>query len=182
MQHDEQRVAAAIKGNKQALQYLLGLEKEKLYRIAYTYMRNEEDAVEVFQQTVLSAIESIHTLREPAYFSTWLTRICINQSVTTLRKKNKLVVMDDIAEHLLAKNQPEDLDYKMDVVDALGKLPEKYKTVLLLRFYQDFSIKQIMEILDCPEGTVKTNIHRGLALLKKGLKGVYLDEGKRDFN
>jgi len=60
MQQDEQIVTAAIQGDKLALQQLLKLEKEKLYRMAYTYMKNEEDALEVFQQTVLQAMESIH--------------------------------------------------------------------------------------------------------------------------
>lgn len=182
MQHDEQKVIAAIKGEKRALEQLLKLEKEKLYRIAFTYVRNEEDAIEVFQQTVLQAVESIHQLREPAYFSTWLTRICINHALTALRKKRKVVMLEDVAEHLSAKEPSEHLVHKLDVANALGKLPEKYQTVLLLRFYQDLSVKQIMEVLDCPEGTVKTNIHRGLALLKKSLKGVYTDERQRDFN
>ena len=182
MQHDEQKVVAAIKGEKRALEQLLKLERDQLYRMAYTYLRNEEDALEVFQQTVLQAVESIHQLREPAYFSTWLTRICINFAITTLRKKKNVVMLEEVNEQLVVKEQSEDLVHSMDIADALSKLPEKYKTVLLLRFYRDLSVKQIMEVLNCPEGTVKTNIHRGLALLKKSLKGVYKDEIQRKFN
>ena len=182
MQHEEQIVIAAIQGDKLALQDLLKQEKEKLYRMAYTYMKNEEDALEVFQQTVLQAVESIHQLREPIYFSTWLTRICINNAITALKKKRNLVVIDSVVEQLVGNEMSEDLAQQLDVADALSKLPEKYKTTLLLRFYQDFSVKQIANILDCPEGTVKTNIHRGLSLLKQNLKGVYTDERQRDFN
>lgn len=80
MQHDKEMVSAAIQGNRMALQQLLKSEKEKLYRMAYTYVKNEEDALEIFQQTVLQAIESVHQVKEPAYFSTWLTRICINKA------------------------------------------------------------------------------------------------------
>jgi RNA polymerase sigma-70 factor, ECF subfamily len=182
MQHEEQIVIAAIQGDKLALQDLLKKEKEKLYRMAYTYMKNEEDALEVFQQTVLQAIESINQLREPIYFSTWLTRICINNAIAALKKKKNLVVIDSVVEQLVVNEMSEDLAQQLDVADALSKLPEKYKTTLLLRFYQDFSVKQIANILDCPEGTVKTNIHRGLSLLKQNLKGVYTDERQRDFN
>lgn len=182
MQHDEQKVIAAIKGEKRALEQLLKLEKDKLYRMAYTYVRNEEDAIDIFQQTMLQAVESIHRLREPSYFSTWLTKICINNALTVLRKKQKIIVLENVAEYLVGKEQSENLAQKLDVANALGKLPEKYQTVLLLRFYQDLSIKQIMDVLDCPEGTVKTNIRRGLAQLKKSLKGVYKDERQRDFN
>jgi RNA polymerase sigma-70 factor (ECF subfamily) len=182
MQHEEQIVVAAIQGDKLALQQLLKQEKDKLYRMAYTYVTNEEDALEVFQQTVLKAIESIHQLREPIYFSTWLTRICINSAITMRKKKKKLVMMDAVVERLVGNELSEDLAQRLDVADALSKLPEKYKTTLLLRFYQDFSVKQIAHILDCPEGTVKSNIHRGLSILKQNLKGVYTDERQRDFN
>lgn len=182
MQHEEQIVVAAIQGDKLSLQQLLKQEKDKLYRMAYTYVKNEEDALEVFQQTVLKAIESIHQLKEPMYFSTWLTRICINSAITMLKKKKKLVMMDAVVERLVDNELSEDLAQRLDVADALSKLPEKYKTTLLLRFYQDFSVKQIAHILDCPEGTVKSNIHRGLSILKQNLKGVYTDERQRDFN
>ena len=182
MQHEEQIVVAAIRGDKLSLQQLLKQEKDKLYRMAYTYVKNEEDALEVFQQTVLKAIESIHQLKEPMYFSTWLTRICINSAITMLKKKKKLVMMDAVVERLVDNELSEDLAQRLDVADALSKLPEKYKTTLLLRFYQDFSVKQIAHILDCPEGTVKSNIHRGLSILKQNLKGVYTDERQRDFN
>lgn len=181
MQHEEQRVVAAIQGDKLALQQLLKQEKEKIYRMAYVYVKNEEDAIEVFQQTVLQAMESINQLREPIYFSTWLTRICINNAIAMLKKQKKIVVMDVIVEQLV-DGRSEDLAQKLDIADALSKLPEKYKTTLLLRFYQDFSVKQIANVLDCPEGTVKTNIHRGLSLLKQSIKGVYADDRKRDFN
>ncbi|HSI66580.1 MAG TPA: sigma-70 family RNA polymerase sigma factor [Planococcus sp. (in: firmicutes)] len=164
-----------------ALQQLLKLEKEKLYRMAYTYLKNEEDALEIFQQTVLQAIESVHQVKEPAYFSTWITKICINKSLKLLKKKKKLVVMDEIEERRTASASV-DIAQQLDVANALGLLPDKYKTALMLRFYQDFTVRQIADVLECPEGTVKTLIHRGLALLKKDLKGVYEDEWQRDFN
>jgi RNA polymerase sigma-70 factor (ECF subfamily) len=81
----EKQVIKAINGDKGALQLLLKDEKEKLYRVAFTYVRNEDDAVDVFQQTILLAMESIHQLKEPKYFSTWLTRICINLSIVKKR-------------------------------------------------------------------------------------------------
>lgn len=182
MQHDEKMIAAAIRSDRLALQQLLKLEKEKLYRMAYTYVKNEDDALEIFQQTVLQAIESVHQVKEPNYFSTWLTRICINKALAVLRKKKKLIVLDEIEARSSATEASVDIAQQLDVANALGLLPEKYKTALMLRFYQDFTVKQIADVMECPEGTVKTMIHRGLALLKKELKGVYVDEWQRDFN
>ncbi|MDN7227417.1 sigma-70 family RNA polymerase sigma factor [Planococcus sp. N064] len=182
MQHDEEKIDAAIQGNRLALQQLLKAEKVKLYRMAITYVKNEEDALEIFQQTVLQAIESVHQVKEPAYFSTWLTRICINKALAVLKRNKKLVVMDEVEERRAANDTSAEIAQQLDVANALGLLPEKYKTALMLRYYQDFTVKQIAEVMNCPEGTIKTIIHRGLALLKKDLKGVYADERKRDFN
>lgn len=181
MQHDEEMVAAAIKGDRLALQQLLKDEKEKLYRMAYTYVRNEEDAIDIFQQTVLQAIESVHQVKETSYFSTWLTRICINKALMLLKKNKKLIVLDELEERK-APSDSMDIAQQLDMEKALGLLPEKYKTVLMLRFYQDFTVKQIADFMECPEGTVKTLIHRGLAMLKRDLKGVYADEWQREFN
>ncbi|MDN7243899.1 sigma-70 family RNA polymerase sigma factor [Planococcus shenhongbingii] len=181
MQHDEEMIAEAIQGDRLVLQQLLKAEKEKLYRMAYTYVKDEEEALEIFQQTVLQAIESVHQVKEPAYFSTWLTRICINKALAVLKKNKKLIVMEEVEERRVESDSV-DIAQQLDVADALGLLPEKYKTALMLRFYQDFTVKQIAEVMNCPEGTVKTVIHRGLALLKKDLKGVYADERQRDFN
>lgn len=182
MQHDEEMITAAILGDRLALQQLLKSEKEKLYRMAYTYVKNEEEALEIFQQTVLQAIESVHQLKKPAYFSTWLTRICINKALSALKKNKKLIVTDEVEERRAENDSSVDIAQQLDVANALGLLPEKYKTALMLRYYQDFTVKQIAEVMNCPEGSVKTILHRGLALLKKDLKGVYVDEWQRDFN
>lgn len=181
MQYDEEMIAAAIQGDRLALQQLLKLEKEKLYRMAYTYVKNEDEALEIFQQTVLQAIESVHQVKKPMYFSTWLTRICINKSLAVLKKKKKVIVMEDVEERRTRKDLV-DVAQQMDVANALELLPEKYKTILMLRFYQDYTVKQISIIMNCPEGTVKTALHRGLTLLKKDLKGVYADDWQRNFN
>lgn len=67
-------------------------------------------------------------------------------------------------------------DVQIDLINALNEIDEKYKTVLLLRYYQDYTIPQIAVILECPEGTVKTNISRGIEVLKGKMKGVYKDD------
>lgn len=168
-------VARAKKGDTDAFQTLIHEDKEKLYKMAYIYMKNENDALEVFQETVYKALKAIPTLKNNDYFSTWITRILINTAIDTLKKKQKVVPMsEDVIEHCEETTQ-EKPEVQMDLLHAMDKIEEKYKTVLLLRYYQDYTVGQIATFLNCPEGTVKTNIRRGLALLKTKLKGVYLD-------
>ena len=169
-------VVRAKSGDTDAFQALIHEDKEKLYKMAYVYMKNEDDALEVFQETIYKALKSITTLKNNDYFSTWLTKILINTAIDALRKKKKIVLMShDIIEEFSGSESTHP-DAQLDLLGAMDKIDEKYKTVLLLRFYEDYTIGQIATFLDCPEGTVKTNIRRGLASLKQKMKGVYFDD------
>lgn len=172
---NEKKVKQSIRGDREALLFLLKQEKEKLYRTAYSYVRNEDDALDVFQQTVLLAIESIHQLREPKYFTTWLMKICINVSLGVLQKQKNVILIDELKFQSLS-TEIATSDEKMDLLDAIYQLDEKYKTVILLKYYEDLTFEQIAEVLGEPIGTVKSNGKRALAKIKKTLKGVYIDE------
>lgn len=176
-----QLVARAKKGDTDAFQALIHQDKEKLYKIAFIYMKNEEDTLEVFQETLYKALKSISALKKDEYFSTWLTKILMNTAIETLRKKNKVILMDHDTIESIRGTESTNIETELDLLDALDKIDNKYKTVLLLRFYQDYTIMQIAEILNCPEGTVKTNIRRGLASLKQMMRGVYADDRQNSF-
>lgn len=144
--------------------------------MAFVYVQNETDAVDILQQAMVQAFERIESLKEPNFFKTWMIRIVINCSKTYLAKMKKLEITDPLE---LVDVQSVSHTYKEEELDlwaALQSLEEKYKTVLLLRFYQDYTVPEVAAILEMPLGTVKTNIRRGLMQLKQKLKGVYLDE------
>ena len=169
-------VKRAKKGDSEAFQMLIHEEKEIMYRMAYMYMRNEDDALEVFQESLYKALNSIDTLKNNSYFSTWLMRILINTAIATLKKKQKIVSMENEIIDQMESVVHIQIEEQLDLLQAMDEIEEKYKTVLLLRFYQDYTVKQIAVFLDCPEGTVKTNIRRGLDILKTKLKGGYFDD------
>ena len=175
---NEKKIKQSIRGDREALLFLLNQEKEKLYRAAYSYVRNEADALDVFQQTVLLAIESVHQLREPKYFTTWLMKICINASLSVLQKHKNVILIDEFKFNTLS-TEIATSDEKLDLLDAIYGLDEKYKTVLLLKYYEDLTFEQIAEVLGEPIGTVKSNGKRALAKIKKTLKGAYIDERTR---
>jgi RNA polymerase sigma-70 factor (ECF subfamily) len=91
------------------------------------------------------------------------------------KRKNIELVEPAYVENLRTMSHS-NIEERLDLWKALHQLDEKYKTVLLLRFYQDYSVNQIADILQCPEGTVKTHIRRGLQILRQQLKGAYIDE------
>ncbi|QED46646.1 sigma-70 family RNA polymerase sigma factor [Cytobacillus dafuensis] len=172
---DIKKVQRAKKGNHKAFQELMEEEKIKLYKMAYVYMKNEADTLEVFQETVYKAFISIKDLKDERYFSTWLTRILINTAFDLLNKKKRVIPMErEVLESKINPYLPSE-DHS-DLMQAITELDEKYKTVLILRFYKDYTVKQIAEFLDCPDGTVKTNIHRGISLLREKMKEDCVNE------
>ena len=169
------KIKKAKKGNDKAFQELIEEEKHKLYRIAYLYVKNEDDALDVVQETIYKAYISIKKLKENSYFSTWLTRILINTALDFIKKKNHAIPIDQF-DHIPDSDEQEfGIEESMDLVQAIGRLNEPYKSVIILRYYQDYTIKQIAETMDYPEGTVKTHLHRAVKILK-------LDLGEEGFN
>lgn len=135
--------------------------------MAFIYMKNEEDALEVVQETAYRSFKRISSLKEPTYFKTWLLRISINVSIDLLRKKNVEVLFDDYAKEYVPDHIDEDTDLEMTLKDLLDVLNESEKSVVVLRFYQDLTLSEISNVLDLSLGTVKTILYRALEKLRK---------------
>lgn len=164
----------AQQGNQKAFLKLVESDKEKLYKMAFLYVKNESDALDIVQETIMKAYVNMKTVKEERYFSTWLTKILINTALETLRKNSKIITLkEEAAEKQSTILQIEE---KMDLLQAIEQLEEKYKTVIILRYYRDLPVQQIADYLDCPEGTVKSNLHRAIQKLKQHYQGGQLDE------
>lgn len=170
----QEKVMKAVKGNKDAFYELIHAESRKLYNIAYLYVKNENDAVDIVQETIYKAYRSIKWLKETNHFSTWLTRILINTALDFVRKNRRVVPFEDMEGYCGAEHQP--IESRIELMDAIDRLQDTYKTVIILRYYRDFTTKQIAQVLGCPEGTVKTHIHRATNHLRKHLKEDYINE------
>lgn len=162
----EKQIKLAIKGDEDAFSYLMDINKENLYRTAFAYVKNKEDALDVLQETVYKAFISIEKLKEPKYFNTWLTRILINNAINLINKNKKIIsIVDNLSntENIRKENNIED---KLDIISAIDSLEDKYKNVIILKYFQDLTINEISQILECPLGTVKTHLNKGLSKLR----------------
>jgi RNA polymerase sigma-70 factor (ECF subfamily) len=161
----ELKVKRAINGDEKAFIELIEQQKEKLYKIAYAYVKNEQDALDIVQETVYKAYISIGTLKKAKYFNTWLTRILINISISTLNKNKNIIYLEQesIAEDCVILEHREE---KMDILNEIDKLDKKYKDVIVLKYFDDLTIKEISQILEIPIGTAKTYLNRGLSSLR----------------
>ena len=164
----------AQQGDQKAFLQLIECDKEKLYKMAYLYVKNESDALDIVQETITKAYVNMRNVKEERYFSTWLTKILINTALDVLRKNSKIILLN---EDMVEKQSPSmRIEEKMDLLQAIEQLEEKYKTVIILRYYRDLSVQQIADYLDCPEGTVKSNLHRAIHKLKQFYQGGQVNE------
>lgn len=162
----EEQVKLAAKGDEKAFEYLMNLYKEGLYRTAFAYVKNEQDAIDILQETVYKAYISIDKLKEPKYFKTWLTKILINTSIDYVKKNKKIVYIFEDVPVNLAHSEVNAIDEKLDILNSIDKLEDKYKNVVVLKYFQDLTITEISEVLNCPAGTVKTYLNKALVKLR----------------
>jgi len=166
----EKLVKKAQKGNDKAYVALFSQYEEMIYRTAYVYVKNKEDALDIVQETAYHSFKSIHTLREPQYFKTWLMRIAINCTMNLLRHRSKVVPFSpDFAEQLDGGSE-DDIPLSLTLQDLLDKLDTNEKSVVVLRFYQGHSLKSIADLLNLPLGSTKSLLYRSLDKLRKKLK------------
>ncbi|WP_343769581.1 sigma-70 family RNA polymerase sigma factor [Clostridium malenominatum] len=168
-------VNKTIDGDKESFNMLIQGRKEHIYKIAYSYVNNVDDALDIVQDVIYKALTSIESLKNPQYFNTWLTRITINCAINHLRKSKKIVYVDEsnIKDIGIDSTNREEI---MDLRRELQKLDVKYKTVIILKYFEDMTLNEISQVLDLPINTVKTHLYRALEKLKINLKEADLGE------
>ena len=171
-----QLVKEAQQGNDNAFLKLFQEYENDIYRTAFVYVKNQEDALDVVQETAYRAFKSIKNLKEPKYLKTWIIKIAISCSIDLLRKQKKVVELKPEVEKELSSKDEKDLSLSMTLDDLIQLLNETEKKVIILRYYFDFTIKEVSETLNIPLGTAKTILYRGLNKLRKELNGDELYE------
>ncbi|MPQ42676.1 sigma-70 family RNA polymerase sigma factor [Clostridium tarantellae] len=165
--NQEFKIRKAIKGDDNAFLELINECKECLYRTAFAYVKDEHNALDIVQETVYKAYMSINKLKEPKYFNTWITRILINNAINFIKKEEKLICLEqkDLV-NIIGINKVNN-EEQIDLLDMVDKLQDKYKEIIILKYFSDLTIKEISKILDMPIGTVKTYLNKGLVNLRE---------------
>lgn len=139
--------------------------KEKFYRLAYSYVKNEEDALDIIQESIHKALKGIHTLENSQALKSWFYRIVVNTSLDLLRKKKKEMIVDDDTIEFFSPKKNDKYE-NVDLTRLLNELPPKYRTVIILKFFEDLKIREIAEVLNEKENTIKTRLYKGLKMLR----------------
>ena len=141
---------------------------ESMYRIAFTYVKNADDAMDVVQDSAYKAIKYAASVKKEQYIETWIYKIVINCDIDFI-KKNQKEILTDIPEELERPAAPEN-EQDFDTIGALDILNEKERAIIILRFFEEKKLEEIARILNINLSTVKSMLYRSLKKLKVELK------------
>lgn len=148
--------------DKQDFTWQVKQMERRLYRVAMSYTGNEADAADAVQEALLRAWAKRDTLRDENLFSTWMTRILINECKTLLRKRRRVTPMEPLPQ----QNNPSPPDSQEDLRTALLSLDPRFRVPLVLNALEGYTLREIAGMLRLPEGTVKSRVSRARRQLR----------------
>lgn len=180
------KIKQVKKGDQAAFEDVVLFYQDKIYQHCNRMLGNAHEAEEIAQEAFIRAYINIHSYDERRKFSTWLYRIATNLTIDRLRKRKPDYYLDAevkgtegldmysqlAADEKLPEDELEELELQEYIQKQIAELPPKYRSIIMLRYLEDFSLQEISEILDIPIGTVKTRVHRGREALRKKLRHV----------
>lgn len=159
-------IKRAKKGDADAFCQLMEMQMQSMYKIAWSYLENEDDVADAVQDTICICFEKITSLKFNRYFKTWLIRILINECKDLLAKRKKVVYTDILPEVPFHESNFTMIEWE----EMLKGLDEKYRVILVLYYMEELQVKEIAEILDMKENTVKSRLMRGRQKLLENFK------------
>ena len=154
--------------NKEELSKLILENQKEMYVLAYSILKNQADAQDAVSECIVRAFENRTSLRKRTSARSWLMKILINVSRSVITKRQKVVLFADPEQY---EQEPETAEDHLWSV--ILELPENVRVVMVLYYYEGFSVREISTLLDIPEGTTKTRLSSGRKQLAK-----WIEDGK----
>ena len=169
---DKETIKKAKQGDADRIGQIILENMQTLYRVAFGILKNDDEIYDAISATTVKVFENIHTLKKEEYVKTWITRILINECYKICNKNKKIIYLENVQQKNLVHNDThEELEFK----NLIRNLNDELKEIVILYYFEDFSIKEISKIIKIPEGTVKTRLSRA----RKKLEDTILNENKK---
>lgn len=184
---DQEIITRILQGEKNLYAVIVRRYNQRLYRVAQSIINDDAEVEDIMQVAYINAWENLEKFAFKASFSTWLTRILINESLLRLKKRSKSINMNDdkmdkeiYQQHTKEVQTPVakiiNAELKLALEDAIRQLPEKYRTVFIMREIEDMNVAETQACLDISGVNVKVRLNRAKALLKETLSAFYKKE------
>lgn len=175
MVDDKTLVDAIVNKNSAALKEMMDTYGDRLLKSAYLITRNNETAQDVVQETFTSAYFSMRLFKGESRLYTWLYSIMLNHCKKVLRNRwlRNVDYTNDVQQKSTSysHNSTNGIEVKLDIENAINSLPENYRRLAVLFYYEDFTIKEISEITGKKEGTIKSSLSRLRVIIREHLGG-----------
>jgi RNA polymerase sigma-70 factor, ECF subfamily len=183
---DEEVVCRVVAGDAAMFEILMRRHNQRIYRAARAVLRDDDEVEDVMQQAYVNAFEHLDQFAGNARFSTWLTRIAVNEALARLRRRGKFLSEGDNEAmiSLVESNAPDPeqqagaAELRAVMEREVAELPDSFRTVVVLRDVEGLNTAETADSLGISEELVKTRLHRGRAMLRDNLyrrAGVTLD-------
>ncbi len=144
--------------------------QNKFYRLAFSYVQNQEDALDAVQNSVCKALEHYGQIRNEEVIKTWFYRILVNESLKILKERKKISGNEE--EMAFLSYEEKGFEIQDDLHSHINRLDEDTQKIIKLRFFEELSLKEIAQITELNLNTVKAKLYRGLKLLKVEIQEV----------
>ena len=153
-----------VPDNRQLLVEHIVSGQTDFYRLAMSYVKNRDAALDVVQEAIVKALSKVDTVREPAYLKTWFYRILINEAMNHFRRNRNLVSLEEVMADRAA--EPRDPGERLDLYDAIDRLSFPEQTVIKLRYFEDMKLEEIAQATGANLNTVKSRLYKAIRRLK----------------
>ncbi|MDU5105955.1 sigma-70 family RNA polymerase sigma factor [Clostridium sp.] len=143
------------------------VNKEKLYKISYIYLKNKDDAMDVIHESIVKAYRKLDNIKDLSNIDKWFIRLLINTLIDYIRKNSKMILMEDKDMEVLINKSKEQEDGFSLLIENLN---EELRLIIILKYFHGYKISEISEILTLKESQVKNKIHKALNLLRKEIE------------
>jgi RNA polymerase sigma factor (sigma-70 family) len=174
-----QIIIRAQSGDREAFAILFEQYKNLVYKTAYLMLGESSEAEDALQEIFVQVYKSLSGF-DPgkAAFTTWLYRVTFNHCLNQRRKKGPFTLpLEDISPALKSEFPGAQMAEEEIIQQAIAKLTDKQRAIVILRYFWDLSYAEIAQIMDVPLGTVKSRLNLALKTLRKGIEGQESDEG-----
>ena len=164
-----------MKISEKQFDYVYNEYAKELYNIAYGYTRNRDDSIDIMQNAYVVLLESNKKFESNEHIKYFLIRVTVNESLDLLKSasKKRVIKNNDVVVNF-PETKKEELPY--DLSEIVNTLPEKYKTILILHYYDDMKIKDISNVLKISEPAVKKRLERARNLIKEIIERNYKND------
>lgn len=175
---EKELVINVQKGDMKAFEQLFDLYKHKALRTIYSMTRDKNISEDIVQEVFVICYTSIKSLKNPEYFKTWFYRILTRTTWRYMKKQRKLIPVKEIfikstdTYEDSSLEKLEQKEFSKIIYQEILKLKPKLQTTVILYYYNEFSIKEIAQIMESREGTVKSRLYTARRKLKVNLKDL----------